>query len=149
MSFAKIYNDLLNKVRNAAEDAVVNDVAPEVKDIMQEQTGHQVYSYEASAMAMRMRRVDNGGLGDKRNMVDMVETTTAGLHSEITLTVEDRAPFQDGISCGISLAQVVDTGDKSFKQPYPRPFIAGTQAEAISSGRAYRALMDGLRRNGV
>lgn len=148
MSFAQIYNDLLNKVRDAAEDAVVNDVAPEVKDIMQEQTGFQVYSYEASAMAMRMRRVDNGGLGDKRNMVDMVETSTAGLHSEITLTVEDRAPFQDGISRGISLAQVVETGDKSFRQPYPRPFIAGTQAEAIASGRAYRALMDGLRRNG-
>lgn len=148
MSFAQIYNDLLNKVRDAAEDAVVNDVAPEVKDIMQEQTGYQVYSYEASAMAMRMRRVDNGGLGDKRNMVDMVETTTAGLHSEITLTVEDCAPFQDGISRGISLAQVVETGDKNFKQPYPRPFIAETQQEAIASGRAYRALMDGLKRNG-
>lgn len=148
MGFAQIYNDLLNKVRDAAEDAVVNDVAPEVKDIMEEQTEYQVYSYEASAMAMRTRRVDNGGLGDRRNMVDTVETDTAGLHSEITLTVEDRAPFQDGRTYGVSLAQVVETGDKSFKQPYPRPFIAGTQAEAIASGRAYRALMDGLRRNG-
>lgn len=145
MSFAKIYNDLLNKTRTAAEDAMRHEVAEEVKDIMEEQTEYQVYSYEASAMAMRMRRVDNGGLGDRRNMLHEVHTGPG----EVVLTVHNAASFQDGVSRGVSLAQVVETGDKSFKQPEPRPFIAGTQAEAITSGRAYRALMDGLKRNGL
>lgn len=145
MSFAKIYNDLLNKTRAAAEDAMRHEVAEEVKDIMEEQTEYQVYSYEASAMAMRMRRVDNGGLGDRRNMLHDV----AAGPDEVVLTVHNAAPFQDGVSREVSLAQVVETGDTSFRQPYRRPFIAGTQAEAIASGRAYRALMDGLKRNGI
>lgn len=144
MSFAQIYNDLLNKTRAAAADAMKHEVAEEVKDIMEEQTEYQVYSYEASAMAMRTRRVDNGGLGDRRNMLHDVSSGP----DEVVLTVRDTAPFQDGVSRGVSLAQVVEVGDKSFKQPYPRPFIAETQQEAIASGRAYRALMDGLKRNG-
>lgn len=145
MSFAQIYNELLNKVRAAAADAMDNEVASEVKDIMQEQTEYQVYSYDASAMAMRTRRVDNGGLGDRRNMLHDVVSGP----NEVVLTLWDAAPFQDGVSRVVSLAQVVETGDSAFRQPYPRPFIAGTQQEAVASGRAYRALMNGLKRNGI
>lgn len=144
MSFAKIYSELLNKARAAAADAMEHEVAEEVKDIMEEQTELQVYSYEASAMAMRTRRVDGGGLGDRRNMLHSVEPGEGG----VLLTVQDAAPFQDGVSRGVSLAHVVETGDPAFRQPCPRPFVAGTEAEAVASGRAYTALMDGLKRNG-
>lgn len=144
MSFVQRYNNLVDKVRAAAADAMKYEVAEEVKDIMEEQAGWQVYSYEASAMAMRTRRVDNGGLGDRRNMRHAVSYGQA----EAVLTVWNAAPFQDGVSRSVSLAHVVETGDTDFHQPGPRPFTAGTQEEAVSSGRAYRALKEGLKRNG-
>lgn len=145
MSFMERYNALLSKVREATADAIEHEVAEEVKDIMEEQTEYQVYSYDASAMAMRTRRVDNGGLGDRRNMLHNVESGP----NEVVLTLWNAAPFQDGVSRGVSLTQVVEAGDSAFRQPYPRPFIAGTQQEAVASGRAYRALMNGLKRNGI
>lgn len=145
MSFVKQYNSLLKRVRLAVEDAVSCEMAEAVKDVMEEQTELQVYSYEASAMAMASRRVDNGGLGDRRNMVHEVQ---AGADGEITLAVEDTASFQDGGSRGVSLSDVVEKGLPGYNQPGPRPFVAGTETEAASSGRAYQALKAGLKRNG-
>ena len=52
MSFVQKYNALLGKVEAAVKDALENEVAEEVKDIMQDQTDLQVYPYDASPMAM-------------------------------------------------------------------------------------------------
>lgn len=110
--------------------------------------------YDASPVAMATRRMDNGGLGDKRNMVHQATRTDFPLSSggaglgEIELTVENVTPFQFPAGGDTSLAQVVEEGRKEYKQPYPRPFIAGTQGVAVSSGAARRALKDGLRRRG-
>lgn len=145
MSFAQIYNALLQKTRAAAADAMEYEVADEVKDIMAEQTDAKVYSYSASPMAMAARRIGCGGLGDRGNMLHAVERGP----EEVVLTVWDAAPFQGSPADYTTLNDVVETGAAGFNQPGPRPFVDGTQTEAVSSGRAYRALMDGLRRNGM
>lgn len=145
MSFAQIYNDLLNRTRAAATDAMKHEVADEVRATMLVTVFDTVYSYAASPMALDSRRMEDGGLGDWENIQAEVKQVPEGA----TLEVWDAAPFQDGRLHGVSLAHVVETGDDGFRQPYPRPFTAKTQDEVLSSGRAYRALMDGLKRNGM
>lgn len=145
MSFAEIYNELLNKTRAAAADALEHEVADEVRATMLIKTFDEVYSYDASPEAMESRRMEAGGLGDW----DQIRAQVKEEGPSAALEVWNAAPFQDGRQHGVSLTHVVETGSRSFRQPYPRPFIAGTQAEAIASGRAYRALMDGLKRNGI
>lgn len=152
MSFLSQYHFLLEKTRAAVIDALEHEAAAEVKDIMEEQTQLQVYSYEASAMAMATRRVDGGGLGDRRNMVSEVVRTariSPSGHWDYELTVENTAPFQFPASGDAALSDVVEKGLSSYCQPGPRPFVAGTQEQAISTGRAYRALKDGLKRHGL
>ncbi len=142
MSFLAQYSALLARVESAVDQALEQEVAEAVKDIMEEQLGHVVYSYEASAMAMASRRVDSGGLGDRQYM-------TARVEGEHELVVENVAPFQDGQSHGDALSDVVEKGLDGYRQPGPRPFVAGTQEEAVSSGRALNALMSGLTKQGL
>lgn len=144
MSFREKYDALVAKVSRAAADAMGQEVADEVRATMLIQIFDQVYSYPATPLALETRRMEAGGLGDWDNIRSAVREDPAGA----TLEVWNAAPFQDGRQHGVSLTHVVETGDKSFRQPYPRPFTAKTQAEVLSSGRAYRALMDGLKRNG-
>ena len=152
MSFIQKYDSLLEKVRAAVKDALENEVAGEVKDIMQDQTDLQVYSYDASPMAMATRRVDDGGLGDKRNMVaDVVRlgsVPVGGRSSEYELTVENVAPFQSPTGGSKALSDVVEEGLKEYRQPCPRPFVSGTEKQAVNTGAAYRALKEGLKRHG-
>ena len=83
MSFVQKYNALLGKVEAAVKDALENEVAEEVKDIMQDQTDLQVYPYDASPMAMATRRVDDGGLGDRRNMIASVRPDGVDTYEQI------------------------------------------------------------------
>lgn len=145
MSFAQIYNDLLNKTRSAAADALEHEVADEVRATMLIKTFDEVYSYDASPKAMESRRMEAGGLGDWDQIRAQVKEDGAGT----VLEVWNAAPFQDGRLHGVSLAHVVETGMRSFRQPYPRPFTARTQAEVVSAGRALQALRLGLQRNGI
>lgn len=145
MSFTQIYNNLLNKTKAAAVDALEHEVADEVRATMLIKTFDEVYSYQATPLAMDSRRMEAGGLGDWDHIRAQVREEPSGA----TLEVWNAAPFQDGQLHGVSLAHVVETGDKGFRQPYPRPFTAKTQAEVLSSGRALQALRLGLERNGV
>lgn len=145
MSFAQIYNDLLNKTRTAAADALEHEVADEVRATMLIKTFDEVYSYQATSMAMETRRMEAGGLGDWEQIRSEVKEEG----DSVTLEVWNAAPFQDGRLHGVSLAHVVETGSQAFRQPYPRPFTAKTQAEVLSSGRALQALRLGLERNGM
>lgn len=145
MSFAQIYNDLLNKTRAAVADALEHEVADEVRATMLIKAFEEVYSYQATPMAMETRRMEAGGLEDW----DQIRAEVKEGGPSATLEVWNAAPFQDGRRHGVSLVHVVETGDKSFRQPYPRPFTAKTQAEVLSSGRALQALRLGLKRNGL
>ncbi|WP_251318621.1 hypothetical protein [Flintibacter muris] len=144
MSFVDKYKTFLSKVSQAAADSLEHEVANEVRATMIIKALDEVYSYDASPMAMDSRRMEAGGLGDW----DQIRAEVKEEENFAALEVWNTAPFQDGRLYGVSLAHVVETGAASFRQPYPRPFTAKTQAEVLSSGRAYQALKKGLTRNG-
>ena len=139
MSFLGCYQDLLRRVESAVDQVLETEVAETVKDVMENQLEHQVYSYEASAQAMATRRLDAGGLLDRQGMASRVE-------AEHTLIVENTAPFQGSPVDYTTLNDVVERGEAAFRQPGPRPFVAGTQEQAVAPART--ALLDGLRRQG-
>ncbi len=141
MSFVARYTELLHKTGQAVDDALDHEVAETVKDIMVEKLDSTVYSYGATPEAMARRRRENGGLQARANMISHVE-------DEHTLVVENAAPLQ-GTPAERALSDVVNDGDANYRQPYPRPFVSETEQEAIASGRAHNALMEGLRRHGI
>lgn len=70
-----------------------------------------------------------GGIADRSNFHSTLE------HSgdSYTLTVTDDAPFQTGKSAneakkeGLTLAEVIEGGNRGFRMPYPRPFMQPTE----------------------
>lgn len=141
MSFLARYEALQQKLETAVDQALESEVAETVKDIMEEKLESVVYSYQATPEAMAVRRYANGGLQSRENMNSRVEESH-------TLVVENVAPLQ-GTPTGRALSDVVNDGDSNYRQPGPRPFVTETETEAISSGRALSALMNGLKMRGV
>ncbi len=84
------------------------------------------------------------GVRDRRNFDAKVEQ--AG--DVTTLRVTDVAKFQSGVQGSKSLAMVVETGDRAYKMPGPRPFLAPTQKD-MNTGAAEKALHDGLKKRGI
>ena len=145
MSFMAQYHNLMTRVESAVGNALKAEVAEAVKDVMENQLEHQVYSYEASAEAMATRRLDSGGLLDRQFMVsDVTQTASIPMgarEAEFELTLEDTAPFQGTQVKGKALSDVVEKGIEGFNQPGPRPFVAGTQEQATDpeTDSSYRA----------
>lgn len=151
MSFMAAYLNLVKRAEAAVGDALERETAEAVKDVMEDQLGHQVYAYEASPQAMATRRMDAGGLLDRSMMlaeVEWQESLLMGPRGVFELSLRDAAPFQGSPVEDLTLAHVVEAGTPGFNQPGPRPFVAGTQEAAAGSGTARAALLDGLRRQG-
>lgn len=140
LSFAQQFALFKTELEGAVDESLLQEVAEEVKDIMQQQLNEVVYSYDARDEAMLTRRYDNGGLRDRSMMI-------ASVGEAHTLEVQDFAPLQDNPS-NHELADIVCRGDGDYRQPYPRPFIQATEDESVASGRAYDALMSGLQKRG-
>lgn len=138
MSLLKHYKAMTARLDAAIDNALEQEVAETVKDIILEQAESTVYSYTASLRAMASRRRENGGLGSREHLNAYTEPGHV-------LIVEDVAPLQ-GEDYGIALSDVVEQGLKSYKQPRPRPFLNNAETESISSGRAVSALFSGLAR---
>ena len=141
MSFVARYQELLHKVGQSVDDTLENEAAETVKDIMEEKLDSVVYSYAATPEAMAKRRMANGGLQSRANMISRVE-------DEHTLVVENIAPLQ-GSPAGRALSDVVNDGDANYKQPYARQFVNETEREAVASGRVAADIINGLRRRGI
>lgn len=142
LSLFDIFFDFGNDFMNDVKQVALSEVTEEVKDIMEEQLVIVVYSYDASEESMESRRYEDGGLLDRANMV-------SSFSPDFVLTVENVAPFQDKYEKkGKDLSDVVEEGDKKYRQPYARPFVAETENECISSGRIYKVLMSALRARG-
>ena len=141
MSFVARYQELLHKVEQAVDDTLANEAAETVKDIMEEKLDSVVYSYAATPEAMSKRRMANGGLLARANMISRVE-------DEHTLVVENVAPLQ-GSPAGRALSDVVNDGDANYKQPRARQFVQSTEQEAAASGRVLSELLNGLKRRGL
>lgn len=142
MSFFEHYAKFGLQFQEDLKEVLLGDAAEAVKDIMVQKLDDVVYSYPASDLAMASRRYDYGGLKDRENM-------TAHVEPGLTLVVENVAPFQDASAFqGEALSDVVERALPGYRQPGPRPFIADTEAECVSSGSVLNAINDGLQKKG-
>lgn len=160
MSVTSEFQMMMKRAWNAIDEALLNGVGEAAKDVMQQMIYDNVYEYPASYWAMIKRRYDDGGLGDKRNMIATVnDVGAAGRTHE--LQVENFAGLQDygpnmrgpGIGMGpqpaaghyaARLDEIVETGDPAYRQPGPRPFYKDTEQFLISSGVAENEIVSGL-----
>lgn len=147
MSVEAEYAVLKTRIWNAIDKGLL-DAGEDAKDVLRQKIYDNVYSYQASPLAMRKRRYDNGGLGDTRNMVaSVIDVGKSGRYDE--LQVEDFAGFQDigsnfrGSHIGIGpsaaptedrLDEVVETGRTDYRQPGPRPFYKDAEEELFNGG---------------
>ena len=145
MSFLQHYATYRAKLISDVRESLLNETAQAVSDVMAQKLMDNVYSYQASPRAMESRRYDEGGLLDPDN----VSADVSG-DKDLTLTVSNNAPFQDASlnGSGHSLTEVVQEGLSGYRQPGPRPFMADTESECISSGRALKAFNEGMRKRG-
>lgn len=144
VSFLDHYFEFAHQFDMDVREILLSEAAEEVKDIMQEQLDDVVYSYDASPQAMESRRYENGGLADRANMV-------AHLEPGLTLVVENIAPFQEAAlnrEAEDDLSDVVEKGIRGYNQPGPRPFVASTEAECVTSGRVLKSINNGLTARG-
>lgn len=141
MKLISYFQKSCKRLESDLEDILLNNVAPEVDSVMSSKLWDTVYSYQATPKAMESRRYDDGGLWDPDNIVSHVEPG-------LVLVVENVAPFQDGRKHDEALPDVVEQGLKKYRQPGPRPFISETEDEVVSSGRAAKAVMEGLKQKG-
>lgn len=142
MSFYEHYAKFGYQFHQDLNDVLLGDATEAVKDIMTQKLDENVYSYQASEMAMATRRYDDGGLADRENMVAHVEPG-------LTLVVEDIAPFQESSAYkGVDLSDVVQKALPGYNQPGPRPFTSDTESECVSSGSVLNAINNGLRQRG-
>lgn len=146
MSFLQRYYEYGAKLVQAIEESLLNETTEAVKDTMAQQLDEDVYRYPASEMAMASRRYGDGGLQDRENMVPHIEYDTGWV-----LAVENVAPFQNSSDSrkGHDLSDVVEKALPGYHQPAPRPFIANTESECISSGNALKAFNEGMKKRGT
>lgn len=156
MSVTAEFKAMVERAWDAIDYALAGNIAEGVKDILQETIFKNVYAYPASVWAMEKRRYDDGGLGERENMIaTVIDIGSAGRTDE--LQVESFAGFQDigpnfrggfvGIgpefntgSIGARLDEVVETGDPTWRQPYPRPFYKEAEKKLVDSGYIEREL---------
>lgn len=145
------------KLDRAIENALKNEVAEVVKGALAQAAIEEVYdAYEPEFLSRRdpvhgatnkWLKTSGGGITDKSQMhVEAVGNT---------LTVSDDAPYQQlwGGTRPSSprLAEAIATGDPRFhmEKAGPRPFHEKAKRKVIDSGDAEKALIAGLKRQGI
>lgn len=144
------------KLDKAIESALKNEVAEVVKGALAQAAIEEVYdAYEPEFLSRRdpvhgatnkWLKTSGGGITDKSQMhVEAVGNT---------LTVSDDAPWQQlwgGAVPTSRLAEAIATGDPRFhmQNAGPRPFHEKAKQKVIDSGDAEKALIAGLKRQGI
>lgn len=160
MSVTMEFKNMMNRAWNAIDEALLTGVGESAKDVMQQMIYDRVYSYPASEWALYKRRYDDGGLGDKENMIASVKDVgssgrTHELQVENFAGLQDYGPNFRGVFIGIGpspapghyaarLDEIVETGDPAYRQPYPRPFYAATEKFLVDSGIVENEIKSGL-----
>lgn len=157
MSCVLNFKNVVNRIWTAI-DAGLLDAGEDAKGVLQDVIYDKVYSYRASPWALGKRRYDDGGLGDTRNMIVSVsDVGKAGRTHE--LQVENFAGLQDtgpnfrGVSTGVGpspvstpgyyggrLDEIVETGDRAYRQPGPRPFYRDAEKILVENGHVTNAI---------
>lgn len=164
MSVTAEFKMIMERAWNVIDAALAGEVGDAAKDVLQKTIYDNVYSYQPTAWAEMKRRYDNGGLGDKNNMIaSVIDVGTAGRTHE--LQVENFAGLQDygpnfrgaGIAFGPApaashtsarLDEIVETGNASYRQPGPRPFYKDAEKMLVDGGIVEGELAAALIRAG-
>ncbi len=155
-------NELKAEIERRIEDALVNEVAVVVKEVVYKHILSDVYNFPQARYA---RRGAYDGLGDMDN-------TYSRLVNKNTLSVENIAktnPYLNGIDTSLKfpnnsftqrgysahmdkdyLAPIVESGNGyDYKSPGARPFMQNSYEELIDFGAHIKAMKEGLRRQGL
>lgn len=144
MSLDTEFRAMMTRAWDAIDDGLSNGVAEKAETVLRQVIEADVYSYNATERAMRVRRGANGGLLDVAHGIESridVGAKTHTLSIETTVGFQNPAPLQ-------RLDVVVDSGDRNYKQPYPRPFYPETEKLLVSSGIVSSELVLALTRAG-
>lgn len=145
------------KLDRAIENALQNEVAEVVKGALAQAAIEEVYDTYTPKFLSRRDPVYGGGSTRVSNAGGGITDKTQ-MHVEVvgnTLTVSDDAPYQQlwGGTRPSSprLAEAIATGDPRFhmEKAGPRPFHEKAKRKVIESGDAEKALIAGLKRQGI
>lgn len=144
------------KLDRAIENALKNEVAEVVKGALAQAAIEEVYDAYEPEFLSRRDPIHGGGNTPASNAGGGITDTTQ-MHVEAvgnTLTVSDDAPWQQlwgGARPDSRLAEAIATGDPRFhmKKAGPRPFHEKAKRKVIDSGDAEKALIAGLKRQGI
>lgn len=135
MAFDLEIAQLSAKIDTAIVRAMEHEVADNVKAEMSKQIEQYTFTQSRGPHGMGVRDIRNF-----KATVDQNGDTT-------TLRVMDIAPFQSSQPRNKYLANVVETGDKTYKMPGPRPFMGPAEQE-MGGGLFALALKKGLQKQG-
>lgn len=145
------------KLDRAIENALKNEVAEVVKGALAQAAIEEVYdAYDPEFLSRR--DPTHGGGNTRASKAGGGITDTTQMHVEAvgdTLTVSDDAPYQQlwgGTRPTVPrLSEAIATGDPRFhmEKAGPRPFHEKAKQKVIDSGDAEKALIAGLRRQGI
>lgn len=128
-------NDLFKYIEKDIQDAMMNEVADEVKDEMVNAVDTSVYRvYDPVQYS---RRYGNGGLGARENM--QVTEIPDGI------SVRDIAPLDNGRT-DYELDDIVVNG--LGRMPFPRDFYSECKEQLEITGNHKEALKQGLKNRG-
>lgn len=140
----KQFNVWKKKLDNAVNDSLENEVYNVAVEVMKEEIEEKVYkAYNSHASKPYVRRYDKGGLLDDKNIRKKIYKSK---HSINIKNMTDNGKTVDVVESGKGYTW---TASEIYKmQPFPRPFHKPAEEELINSGKAKRALIKGIKRNG-
>lgn len=133
------------KLDNAIDDSLENEVYNVAVEVMKEKIEERVYNaYSSKASKPYIRRYDDGGLLDDNNIRKKVYKSK---HSINIKNMTDNGKTVNVVESGKGYTW---TASEIYKmQPFPRPFHKPAEEELINSGKAKKALIKGIKRNGI
>lgn len=130
-----------NKLDEAVNNALENEVLDEVKKVMKEEIQERVY--DAYTPTQYIRRKQNGGLLDDKNIKHHLSTNN---HTLYVQNITDNGFTVETVETGMGYTW---ENSSIYKNPFPRPFHKPSEEELINSGRAKKALIKGIRTRGI
>lgn len=131
------YMQIRARLDSAVSEALQGTMAENLRNFIVQSAYMNVYSYPAQMADLR--RYEAGGLIADENLPASVSGTT--------LTIKNIAGLQDP-SDGSPLAPIVESGNRAYRQPYPRPFMDEGRDEYVDGGYADIDLAEALRAAG-
>lgn len=117
-------------------DLAATGMATELKESITDKAYENVYSYQASPWAMKARRYALLRTDDEA-LRDHYEQDA----DSVTVLITSVVKLQSG---GDGEVDIVESGDRAYRQPYPRPFMEEGLKAYISSGRPESVLRNAM-----